>query len=132
MDAVVFPGKGSQKPGMGRDLAEKFPAARAAFESADRALGIPLTKLCFEGPESDLTATQNAHLRRKAQHASHEPDRQVEQHEADDDEHQQQIQGELDAIRRSDQQRVAGVELHRQRGDDRGDGKQQKPEEETH
>ena len=61
MDIVLlFPGQGSQKPGMGRDLAEKFPAARAVFEASDRALGVPLTTLCFEGPEAELTATQNA------------------------------------------------------------------------
>lgn len=57
---MLFPGQGSQKPGMGRDLAEQHPAARAVFDSADRALGAPLTTLCFEGPEADLTATQNA------------------------------------------------------------------------
>jgi [acyl-carrier-protein] S-malonyltransferase len=57
---LLFPGQGSQKPGMGKDLAEKFPAARAVFDAADAALGVPLSKLCFEGPEEELTATQNA------------------------------------------------------------------------
>lgn len=57
---LLFPGQGSQKPGMGKDLAEAFPAARAVFDAADKALAMPLSKLCFEGPEADLTATQNA------------------------------------------------------------------------
>ena len=57
---LLFPGQGSQKPGMGKDLAGRFLAARAAFDTADAALGVPLTKLCFDGPEADLTATQNA------------------------------------------------------------------------
>jgi [acyl-carrier-protein] S-malonyltransferase len=45
---------------MGRDLYEQFPIARAIFEEADAALGLPLTRLCFEGPEAELTATENA------------------------------------------------------------------------
>lgn len=45
---------------MGRDLAERFPAARAAFEEADAALGVPLTRLMWEGPEEELTLTLNA------------------------------------------------------------------------
>lgn len=61
MDVVLlFPGQGSQKPGMGKDLAEAFPAARAVFDAADRALGIPLSHLCFEGPTGELTLTHNA------------------------------------------------------------------------
>jgi [acyl-carrier-protein] S-malonyltransferase len=63
MDIVLlFPGQGSQKPGMGKDLAERFPAAREVFEEADRVLGgsPPLSALCFEGPEGELTSTQNA------------------------------------------------------------------------
>jgi [acyl-carrier-protein] S-malonyltransferase len=57
--AFLFPGQGSQAPGMGRELAEAFPAARAVFERADAALGFPLSRLCFEGPEEDLKLTEN-------------------------------------------------------------------------
>lgn len=57
---LLFPGQGSQKPGMGKDLAAAHPAARAVFDAADRALGAPLSQLCFDGPEAELTATQNA------------------------------------------------------------------------
>ena len=57
---LLFPGQGSQKPGMGRDLYESFPAARDVFEAADAALGVPLSRLCFEGPADDLTLTHNA------------------------------------------------------------------------
>ena len=61
MDIVLlFPGQGSQKPGMGRDLADAFPVARAVFEAVDAALGIPLSRLCFEGPADELTMTDNA------------------------------------------------------------------------
>ncbi len=55
----VFPGQGSQKVGMGRDWAETFEAARAAFEEADDALGFSLSRLCWEGPEEDLKLTAN-------------------------------------------------------------------------
>jgi [acyl-carrier-protein] S-malonyltransferase len=58
--AWIFPGQGSQVVGMGRDLYEQSPAAREVFEQADAALDIPLTRLCFEGPEAALTATENA------------------------------------------------------------------------
>lgn len=61
MDIVLlFPGQGSQKPGMGKDLAESFAEARAIFERADAVLGIPLSRLCFEGPAEELTLTHNA------------------------------------------------------------------------
>ena len=57
---LLFPGQGSQKPGMGQDLAAEFPAARAVFEEVDEALGAPLSRLCFEGPADELTLTHNA------------------------------------------------------------------------
>jgi [acyl-carrier-protein] S-malonyltransferase len=59
MIAYVFPGQGSQAAGMGRDLAQNFPAARSVFEEADAALGFALSKLCFEGPDSELQLTEN-------------------------------------------------------------------------
>src|SRR3954471_6672325 len=58
--AFVFPGQGSQAVGMGRTLAEAFPAARHVFQEVDEALKQKLSKLMFEGPESDLTLTENA------------------------------------------------------------------------
>src|SRR5690348_4274446 len=58
--AFVFPGQGSQAVGMGRDLAEAFPTARQTFEEIDDALGQRLSRLMFEGPESELTLTENA------------------------------------------------------------------------
>jgi [acyl-carrier-protein] S-malonyltransferase len=57
--AFLFPGQGSQTVGMGRDLHDNFPAARAVFEEADAALGFSLSKLIFEGPEEDLKLTEN-------------------------------------------------------------------------
>lgn len=57
--AFLFPGQGSQAPGMGRELAEKFPIARQVFEQADQALGFPLSRLCFEGPAEELQLTAN-------------------------------------------------------------------------
>ncbi len=61
MDIVLlFPGQGSQKPGMGKDLAEAFPVARGVFGEVDAALGTDLSRLCFEGPADELTATRNA------------------------------------------------------------------------
>ena len=58
--AFLFPGQGSQKVGMGRALHEAEPAARAVFAEADAALGTSLSRLCFEGPEEQLTLTANA------------------------------------------------------------------------
>jgi [acyl-carrier-protein] S-malonyltransferase len=60
MRAFTFPGQGSQTPGMGRDLAAAFPAARLVFEEVDEALGQKLSKLMFEGPADELTLTANA------------------------------------------------------------------------
>ncbi len=57
--AIVFPGQGSQSPGMGKDLAEKFAVARKVFEEADDALGFKISQLCFEGPAEDLQLTEN-------------------------------------------------------------------------
>jgi [acyl-carrier-protein] S-malonyltransferase len=61
MDIVLmFPGQGSQKPGMARDLVDTFPAAKAVFDTVDDALDSKLSSLCFEGPAEELTATHNA------------------------------------------------------------------------
>lgn len=61
MDLVLlFPGQGSQKPGMGKDIADAFPEARDVFATVDEALGVALSTLCFEGPADDLTLTHNA------------------------------------------------------------------------
>jgi [acyl-carrier-protein] S-malonyltransferase len=57
---LLFPGQGSQKPGMAKDVAEVFPAARAALDAADQALGVSLSKLMFDGPAEELTLTHNA------------------------------------------------------------------------
>ena len=57
--AFVFPGQGSQFAGMGRDVAEKYPAARRVFDDIDSALGFSISKLCFEGPEDQLKLTEN-------------------------------------------------------------------------
>jgi [acyl-carrier-protein] S-malonyltransferase len=57
---LLFPGQGSQFAGMGKDLAERFPAAQEVFAAADDAIGAPLSRLCFEGPDDELTRTLNA------------------------------------------------------------------------
>ncbi len=61
MDIVLlFPGQGSQKPGMGKDLVDAFPAARSVFGEVDAAIGSELSRLCFDGPADELTKTNNA------------------------------------------------------------------------
>lgn len=60
MVALLFPGQGSQYVGMGRDLAGRFPAARTTFDEADATLGLGLSRLMWEGPEAELTATLSA------------------------------------------------------------------------
>lgn len=58
--ALLFPGQGSQTVGMGRELADAFPAAKETFEEADDVLGFRLSNLAWDGPEDELTFTQNA------------------------------------------------------------------------
>ncbi len=58
--ALLFAGQGAQVVGMGKDLAEKFPSAQAWFDRANAALGYDLAGICFNGPEADLTKTENA------------------------------------------------------------------------
>lgn len=57
--ACIFPGQGSQYPGMGKDLAESFKVSRQVFEEVDEALAFPLSRLCFEGPSEELQLTEN-------------------------------------------------------------------------
>jgi [acyl-carrier-protein] S-malonyltransferase len=57
--ALLFPGQGSQRVGMGRDLALKFDVAKRTYEEADDVLGFALSKLCFDGPEDELTLTKH-------------------------------------------------------------------------
>src|SRR4051794_35685940 len=59
LSVAVFPGQGSQAPGMGKDLAEKFAVARDVFAEADDALGFAISRLCFEGPAEELQLTEN-------------------------------------------------------------------------
>ena len=58
--ALLFAGQGAQTVGMGRDLAAQFPTARACFERANAAVGYDLARVCFEGPEAELTRTEHA------------------------------------------------------------------------
>jgi len=57
--AFVFPGQGAQKPGMGREVAERYPEAARIFREADEILGFPVSRLCFEGPADELVRTEN-------------------------------------------------------------------------
>src|SRR5206468_9409909 len=55
--ALLFPGQGVQKPGMGKNLYDRYPAARRVFERAEEVLDMPVRKLCFEGPVEELNGT---------------------------------------------------------------------------
>src|SRR5215213_11916410 len=57
--AMLFPGQGSQSPGMGKELAQNFAVARQVFEEADDALGFAISRLCFDGPAEELQLTEN-------------------------------------------------------------------------
>src|SRR5580704_816089 len=58
--ALIFAGQGAQVVGMGKDFVEMFPTAKAWFERANAALGYDLAGICFNGPEAELTKTENA------------------------------------------------------------------------
>ena len=58
--AYIYPGQGSQAVGMGSDLYQTSPAAKAVFDEADEVMGRSLSRLCFQGPEEDLRQTVNA------------------------------------------------------------------------
>ena len=60
--AFIFPGQGSQRVGMGAELARAYPIANTTFQEADAALGRALSQLCFEGPEETLKQTENTQL----------------------------------------------------------------------
>lgn len=62
MTAVTFPGQGSQRPGMGRELHDRFAVARETFDQVSSATGLDLPKLCFDTPEQELRQTRNAQL----------------------------------------------------------------------
>lgn len=57
--AYIFPGQGSQYVGMGKDLCEKYPDVKKLYDEADALLGVPLSRICFEGPEEELKQTKN-------------------------------------------------------------------------
>ncbi|MDA1080470.1 MAG: ACP S-malonyltransferase [Gemmatimonadetes bacterium] len=57
---LLFPGQGSQKPGMAKDLVEAFPSAQAVWDAVDDALGVQLSRIAFDGPADELTLTHNA------------------------------------------------------------------------